>query len=309
MKASLFIAFVVATLVVLCAQVSFAMHQDAPESFIGFRDEPINIPIDFPEYDTPAEYMEVFFNGSPRENAAFLAAIVSAAKQHNAQFGRHREGRVQLEFGLPLIAFDARYDIARIKLMALADELHLSYNIYTTSYADLLSRCSAIITQRVDLLPVLMECDEEAELFAHAYTLLSHEEESAALRSIIYLDKPITWALNKLKSNKCSYCKKLFGYVKSKACDKAGDYVCTLIINAVTEGVLAPFSGKICGSPLNLASYLSKACTKLVNYVGSKTMTAEQACGKISFGTLSIPAHHGAILDYSAHSLTIGSLC
>eukprot|EP00461_Guttulinopsis_vulgaris_P002076 UN02077 len=273
----------------------------------------LEAPFEWPEFKTSKEYMEFYLSdGTDAEHQQLLDEIMATAVKTVGwdTLTKHRQSIVQIQFSMEYSEFIAQYDAARMKLMQLADAMMIEYSVFTTSYAMLLQSCVEKIVEFPELMTVLQECDEEKDLFEKSLTLLSFEEEHTMLRSIIYLNKPITWALNKVKSSKCSWCTKAFAWVKNKACTAAGTAICKAVIAAVTEGIGTVVSGKICGSPINLGKWLGKICSKLVSYVGSKTgITATKACSHISLGTFTIPAHHGAVVDYDRHSITIGSMC
>eukprot|EP00461_Guttulinopsis_vulgaris_P004712 UN04714 len=96
-----------------------------------------------------------------------------AAAQKDKRFATHLESTVQLQFSMNVEDFTAEYDAARTKLMKLADAMDIEYNMFTTSYAELLAQCTNNIASYPQLITVLMECDEEKELFATSYTLLA----------------------------------------------------------------------------------------------------------------------------------------
>lgn len=346
MKLSI-VLFAVCCIVFLAVFTTTTTATELDDDIIQFRDEPFQItpsdaadihgddegfPLDhddddaphmldyisegLPTFETMHEYFAFYFDATPTENALLLAEIVKAAKKNN--IFKHRAQQVALTFGMPLEKFDAQYEYARQQITALADQLHIHFDPFITTYAELLEICThridttptADAEQQQQLLTLLAECEEYKSLFTESYTLLSHEEENSALRSIIYLNKPINWAFSQVRSHKCAWCKKIVGYVRSKACAKAGDVVCGLIITAITDGYALPFKKKICNSPINLSGWLAKGCNKLVSWLGSKTgITAQYLCTKVSFPSLHISAHHGAIVNYDRHSLTIGSPC
>lgn len=277
---------------------------------------------EFPEFDTPRDALLYYFGQNPgteEENKEFIKSVRKFA-QRDVNAMLHHNSKTQMLFGLESDEYDQIAEGYRTRLVAFAEALNLEFNQFTMTYEELLDACAVHLVEYysedldIDSFQTLLnELDElylGRELFIHSYTMLSPDIEDYVLQGVVNLDGMINWTANYLKSNKCSWCKKLAGYIKSKACATAGDYVCKAIATAAAQAI-APLVIKFgCGEPLKLSKFLGNLCQKGINWIQNKTgFTDTKICQSISFGTVKIPAHNGAIFRCSAATISIGTLC
>jgi hypothetical protein len=290
--------------------------EEDQESFGG----PIEANI--PSFTNPRDALSFYFgDNSPsteEENLQFVEQLRDAAAV-DKDLQQHRESKISMLFGMDVDAYTDLAEDYRKRALTFATSFDIDYSLFENTYGELIDECRERLINNYDLISIdkfntladeLNSLDQGRSLFAYSYSLLPVDAEDLVLQGIVNLDGMINWASSFLLSHKCQWCTKLAGYIKSKACGKAGDIICKYIGGFCAE-ILAPLFIKFgCGAPLNLSSHIGNLCQKGVNWIqGKGRVTDKKICQSISFGSIRLPRHNGIIFTCSAKTITIGSLC
>eukprot|EP00933_Yihiella_yeosuensis_P015007 TRINITY_DN13210_c0_g1_i1.p1 TRINITY_DN13210_c0_g1~~TRINITY_DN13210_c0_g1_i1.p1 ORF type:complete len:309 (-),score=23.71 TRINITY_DN13210_c0_g1_i1:231-1157(-) len=233
---------------------------------------------------------------------------------NNEELPAFRESNTRAIYGMSVPEYEAKFDEARDSILSLASKLGVETDIAADSYSGLMTKVEGAIEQQgrvEELSSHLQSLHRLRYLFKNRYSLHSARLQDAQLAGVNSLiERAINWSISKLRSHKCTWCRKIAGYIRSKACTKAGSVMCTALAAAAAEtGLSGVIKKYVCGKPIKLSNVFAGWCQKGVKLVQKWRHASDSCLCSFSVPTFHIGPINALAIHVKRHTVSLGHVC
>jgi len=272
---------------------------------------------------TQEDFLAQPFDLSNSEDALMFDALT----HKKTEFQAWRENIARTAYHMELNDYEALFDKHRSSLLDLASSLNVPVTLHATSFDALLRKIDAEVFQRerrspkgavssfVEARVAIAALHESSHLFRSRTTLHSLLVQDALVFGIgSQIGEMIDWTVKKVQQYKCTWCKAVLNFMKTKACEAAGTAMCTLLVGAMSGPLSVVASRFLCKFPLYLGKLFGSWCTQGVTWIMAKAgLTDECLCG-FRIPSFSIPATEFEVMGMSVFksskkTIAIGPIC
>ncbi len=308
-----FLLFILA--IVLCAASTNAYLDSFPE-LSGTAVDVTGNSFDDLFFVMDAATREAVLKAPLRESVDDDAKII-AQLLANPELPAFRASNAMKVYGMTVEEYDAKFEAARQSLLAVAGSLNIKVDVASTTFSSLLAEVEdAMKTQPESLLKdmnteLITSLHKQEYLFEMRYNLHTAQVQDAMLTGLNDLiEKAINWSVSKISENKCSWCKRSASFIRDKACDKAGKFMCNLLVTAATQE-FAPIATKyICDSSYaNLATAFSSICEKGIERMQKWKHASDDCICSVTIPNFTFGPIDKFGIHIQKHTIAFGQIC